>query len=275
MISELMQDDLPAPVAPAMSRWGIVARFISTGLAVDVAAHGHLERVGGPAGLLGGEDVAQGDDLAPAVGHLHADGLPARDGGQDAHVGGGHGVGDVLVEAGDPGHLHARAQLELVAGDGGADHHADQPGLHAVLGQGVLEGAAGLLDRGRSTSCVLLRWRRLAGGSFHGEPLTAGPSSISSCSVCLLLGLGHHHFDPATTRRRRRSGWQSPSAPAPPADHRRRVSSPERARPTPGPGPGRRPSGRRRNRVGSRWPTTAARANTHRAVGRHAGSACG
>ena len=27
---ELMHDDLPAPVWPAMSRWGMVARFIST-----------------------------------------------------------------------------------------------------------------------------------------------------------------------------------------------------------------------------------------------------
>ena len=51
------------------------------------------------------------------VGHLDADGRAARDGGQDAHVGGRHRVGDVLVEAGDPGDLDPGAQLELVAGD--------------------------------------------------------------------------------------------------------------------------------------------------------------
>ena len=30
VMSELMHDDLPAPVAPAMSRWGMVERFSST-----------------------------------------------------------------------------------------------------------------------------------------------------------------------------------------------------------------------------------------------------
>ena len=34
-----------------------------------------------------------------------------------------------------------------------------------------------------STSWLLMRCSRVGGGSFHGEPFTAGPSSISSCSV--------------------------------------------------------------------------------------------
>ena len=71
----------------------------------------------------------------------------AGDGGEDADVGAGHRVGDVLVQAGDPGDLHARAELELVAGDGGADDHADEAGLDVVLGQRGLEAAAGLLDQ--------------------------------------------------------------------------------------------------------------------------------
>ena len=45
----------------------------------------------------GGQDVTDGDQLALLVGHLDADGRAARDRGQDAHVGGGHGVGDVLA----------------------------------------------------------------------------------------------------------------------------------------------------------------------------------
>ncbi len=49
MISELMQDDLPAPVAPAIRMWGIVARFDQHGPAGDVAADRDLERVRGPA----------------------------------------------------------------------------------------------------------------------------------------------------------------------------------------------------------------------------------
>ena len=144
------------------------------GLAVDVPADGHLERVVGPLGLGRGEDVAEGDDLAVGVGHLDADGLATGDRGQDADVGRRHGVGDVLVQAGDAGHLHARAQLELVAGDGRAHHHADELGLDAVLGERVLEeptggldgdlvdplGAAALEDRHR---------RQLPGGALAGR----------------------------------------------------------------------------------------------------------
>ena len=44
---QLMPLDLPAPVAPAMSRWGVVARLRNTGPAGDVLADGDVERVGG------------------------------------------------------------------------------------------------------------------------------------------------------------------------------------------------------------------------------------
>ncbi len=77
--------------------------------------------------LLGVEDVAQGDQLAGPVRHLDADGRLARDRRQDAHVGRRHGVRDVLGQAGDPGHLDARAELELVAGHRRADPAA-RPG---------------------------------------------------------------------------------------------------------------------------------------------------
>ena len=58
----------------------------------------------------------------------------------------------------------------------------DEAGLHAVLGQGVLEVAARVLDRlavdglgaGRGSSS-------LAGGSFQADGRRAGPRSISSC----------------------------------------------------------------------------------------------
>ena len=72
-----------------------------------------------------GEDVAQGHHLAVLIGDLDADGLLAGDGGKDPDVGGGQGVGDVLVEAGDPGDLDPLAQLEGVAGNGRAYGHLD------------------------------------------------------------------------------------------------------------------------------------------------------
>ncbi len=103
----------------------------------DVPAHRHLERVGGAVGLLGLEDVAQGDELARPVRHLDADGRLARDGREDADVGRRHGVGDVLRQAGDARHLDTRAELYLVAGDGRAHPAADEARLDAVRGEGA------------------------------------------------------------------------------------------------------------------------------------------
>ncbi len=51
--------------------------------------------------------LADDDDVA-ALHHLRP-----RGGGQDADVGGGEGVRDVAMEAGDAGDLHARPELEL------------------------------------------------------------------------------------------------------------------------------------------------------------------
>ena len=51
-ISELMQLDLPAPVAPATSRWGILVRLASDHAALDVLAerdqHRMVDRAGPP-----------------------------------------------------------------------------------------------------------------------------------------------------------------------------------------------------------------------------------
>ena len=75
------------------------------------------------------------DQLARPVRHLHADRRLARDRGQDADVRRRHGVGDVLGQAGDPRHLHAGAELDLVAGHRRAHPAPDQTGLHAVRRQ--------------------------------------------------------------------------------------------------------------------------------------------
>jgi len=57
--SELMHEDSPHPWRPRMSTWGISARLTKHGAAGDVAPSGHLERVDGRVGLVGGEDVAR------------------------------------------------------------------------------------------------------------------------------------------------------------------------------------------------------------------------
>ena len=84
---EFMHDDFPEPVAPEMRMCGISARLDHDGPAGDVPSHRHLERVRRRAGLLGLEDVAQGDELTVAVRYLDADGRLARDGREDADVG--------------------------------------------------------------------------------------------------------------------------------------------------------------------------------------------
>ena len=51
-----------------------------------------------------------------------------------------------LLEAGDAVDLHARAELELVAGDGRADGGADEARVDAVVRERGLEDAAALVD---------------------------------------------------------------------------------------------------------------------------------
>ena len=145
------------------------------GLAVDVPTDRHLEGVAGPLGLGRGEDVAERHDLSVDVRHLHADGLAPGDRGQDAHVRGCHRVRDVLVEAGDAGHLHTRAQLQLVARDRRADHHAHQLRLDAVLGQRVFENPtcrldSGLVDRLGAAALEETEGRELPRGALDRRP---------------------------------------------------------------------------------------------------------
>ena len=62
-------------------------------------------------------DVAERDDAAAAVGDLDADGLLAGDRGEDADVGRGERVGEVVLEVADLVHLDAGREPQLVAGD--------------------------------------------------------------------------------------------------------------------------------------------------------------
>ena len=141
--------------------------------------------------------------------------------------GDGHGVGDVLVQAGDPGDLHAGAELELVAGDGRADDHADEAGLHAVLGEGGLERAARAPRPapGRPPGAPSARAAWAAGASTRPAS-AAGPTAMASCSTSVGASVGRRHVDVELVGvGRRRAPW---------------------ARPTHRPRPPRRPAARRR-----------------------------
>ena len=69
-----MHEDLPAPVAPEMRMWGMSARFTITGRPAMSRPRATSSGCVAARGLLGGEHVAQGDELALAVGNLDADG---------------------------------------------------------------------------------------------------------------------------------------------------------------------------------------------------------
>jgi hypothetical protein len=84
--------------------------------------------------------------MTGVVGHLDTDRRAAGDRRQDADVGGGHRVGDVLLKVGDAGDLHAGAELELVAGDGGPDGHPDERGVDAVLLERIVQHVTASFD---------------------------------------------------------------------------------------------------------------------------------
>ena len=109
----LTQPDLPAPVVPATSRWGILAR--SAPIARPATSLPSQTRQRRPVRGRVLEDVAQVDDPPPRVGDLDAHGLLAGDRGEDADLGRRQRVGEVVLELGDLGDLGPGRQAQLVA----------------------------------------------------------------------------------------------------------------------------------------------------------------
>ena len=132
-----MQPDLPEPVVPAMRMCGIRARSVQTALPAmslpSQTASGLAE-----AGKLV-EDVAERDQVRGQVGHLDADRLLAGDRRQDADLGGGERVGEIVLEVGDLGDLGAGRELQLVASHARAGDLADDARLDAEVREGLDE----------------------------------------------------------------------------------------------------------------------------------------
>ena len=116
MISELMQLDLPAPVAPATRMCGILARLAHDEAALDVLAERRHHRVVVALGDGRTQHVAQHHHLGVGVGDLDADRALAGDRAQDPHVGALHRVGDVAGQLGDPLDLDRRARARPRSG---------------------------------------------------------------------------------------------------------------------------------------------------------------
>ena len=129
----MTQPDLPAPVVPATSRCGIFAR--SAPIARPATSLPSQTVSGDQSGGRLLEDVAEVDDPAARVRDLDADRLLAGDRRQDADVGRGQRVGEVVLELRDLADLDAGREPQLVAGDVRAGDHAD----HARLDVEVAE----------------------------------------------------------------------------------------------------------------------------------------
>ena len=126
-----------------MRRGGQVEEHRAPG---DVLADRHIQRVAGRLRFGCTHDVAQADQLPGVVRYLHANGRTARNGRQDAHIGGRHRIRNVAVEAGDARYLHAGPELQLVAGDCRADCLTDQLGVNTVRGQRLDQRATASFD---------------------------------------------------------------------------------------------------------------------------------
>ena len=125
----------------------------------DVLAEPHRQRRPVRRRVL--EDVAEVDDPPARVGDLDADRLLARDRREDADVGGGERVREVVLELGDLRDLDAGREAQLVAGDVRARDHPDHPRLHAEVPERLHELRGDLLlARG-------VRPARLAAGALE------------------------------------------------------------------------------------------------------------
>ena len=116
-IIALIDTDLPVPVAPATSRWGILARSVAKRRAADVFAERQRDlRIGAAIGLALNH-FSQIDSLAARVGNFDTDHRLAWDRRQDAHADGAQRHGEIVGEHDDAPDFDAGRRLEFVHGD--------------------------------------------------------------------------------------------------------------------------------------------------------------
>ena len=136
----------------------------------DVLAQPHRQRR--PVGRRLLVDVAQVHDPPARVGHLDADRLLARDRRQDADVGRGQGVGEVVLELRDLADLDAGRQPQLVAGDVRAGHHADHARVDVEVPERLQQRRGDLLLPHR------VRPRRVLGGARQRHRVRELPDEV-------------------------------------------------------------------------------------------------
>ena len=175
---ELMQTDLPAPVAPAMRMCGVLARLATTKppsmslpsatsigwwSSVAVLLRRMSPRLTFSRSVLG---ISMPIALLPGIDV------------DDPDVRALHGVGDVALQRLDPLDLDGRAELDLVPGDGGAAGEAGDGGVDLEVEQHLAERPDDLVVGGAA----------LLGRRAGGEQLRRGQHVVALEHE--LLGLG-------------------------------------------------------------------------------------
>ncbi len=105
-----MKLDSPAPGGAGHQQVGHLGQVGGHEVAFDILADAGEHRIRIVHGLVGAQYVAQVHDFAIGVRNFDADGGFACNRRQDAHIGTGHRVGDVLLQVGDFLDLDARAE---------------------------------------------------------------------------------------------------------------------------------------------------------------------
>ena len=114
-------------------------------VAADVLAE--PDGQGAAAGRERALDVAERHEVRRRVRNLDADGLLAGDRGEDADVGRGECVGEVVLEGRDLADLGAGGELDLVARDARTRHGADHAALHTKALERLDERLAHAVER--------------------------------------------------------------------------------------------------------------------------------
>ncbi len=140
-----MQPDLPEPGGAGDEQVRHPREVGPDGVAGDVLADPDGERRRGSRQVV--EDVTERDELGREVRHLHADGLLARDRREDADLGRGERVREIVLERRHLRDLRARRELELVADDAGPGDLTHDRGVDAEVRERLHEQVCGARAR--------------------------------------------------------------------------------------------------------------------------------
>ena len=234
---------LPEPVAPAMSRCGILAR--STAWALPATSRPRAKVSVEPDAVKSSSSriAPQGDDVEVLVRDLDADRALARDRRLDPERPGGEGHRQVVGQRLDPADLDVRRRLDLVLGHDRAGVAADDLGRDVearelldddVLGPPVdgLVAAGVRAARVSSSSAIggrMYSMRSLVGGESAASVMSSGSRTgrderSAAAGAARATGVGPARTSPRSERRsgqRRGCAVSSPQTPVWPGDGRR------------------------------------------------------